>query len=426
MPLPGDVDVVIASELMETGRAILRGFVSEDRTILIGSTHRVYAISEKSAPGNGLAAGERIIEAARRRAARFIGFDMARAASEAGSVISSVMLGALAGADALPFSREQFEDAIRRGGRAVDANLKGFEAGMQLARNPEVSGDVGTLPPEPTTPAGRRFRGAIDAALPECVRPLAIAGVARLMDYQDHPYAELYLDRLESVHAVDGGADDWRLTRETARHLALWMSYEDTIRVADLKVRADRFIRIGQEATARHDQVIRVTDYLHPRIEEVCDVLPKRLGAAVLNGRRLRGLLQRFFSRGRHIETTSLRCYLGLRFIAGLRPWRRHTLRYAIEQARIEEWLALARRAAAKDQSLAAEIIASQRLIKGYSDTFERGLNRFQTVQQTARRLLGEPDAAARVRALNEAALADEEGKAFCKALDKEGSSAAA
>ena len=53
MPLPGDVDVVLASELMEAGRAVQRGLVTPDRTTLIASTHRVYAISEKSAMGDG-------------------------------------------------------------------------------------------------------------------------------------------------------------------------------------------------------------------------------------------------------------------------------------------------------------------------------------------------------------------------------------
>jgi len=100
MPVPGDVDVVIASELMEAGRAILRGFVTAERTTLVASTHRIYAISEKSAMGDGLAASGRIVEAAGQRARRFIGFDMDAAAAAAGSVISSVMLGALAASEA--------------------------------------------------------------------------------------------------------------------------------------------------------------------------------------------------------------------------------------------------------------------------------------------------------------------------------------
>ena len=55
MPTPGDVDVVMASELMEAGRSVLRGLVTPDRTILIASTHRAFAVVEKQAPGDGIA-----------------------------------------------------------------------------------------------------------------------------------------------------------------------------------------------------------------------------------------------------------------------------------------------------------------------------------------------------------------------------------
>ena len=54
MPAPGDVDVVIAAELMEAGRAIQRGLVTPDRTTLIASSHRAYGILEKTAPGAGI------------------------------------------------------------------------------------------------------------------------------------------------------------------------------------------------------------------------------------------------------------------------------------------------------------------------------------------------------------------------------------
>ncbi|MXP29275.1 indolepyruvate oxidoreductase subunit beta family protein [Porphyrobacter algicida] len=426
MPAPGDVDIVVASELMEAGRAILRGFVTEDRTTLIGSTHRIYAISEKSAPGNGISASERIIDAAKQRAARFIGFDMEQAASDAGSVISSVMLGALAGSKALPFPRDAFAEAIRRSGKAIEANLSGFEAGISLARDPQVSSRTHTAPLRPTSTAGRSLAEAIETMLPESARPIALEGVARLMDYQDRQYAELYLDLLDRIYQCDDGSEDWRLTQVTARHLALWMAYEDTIRVADLKVRASRSRRIAEESRAGNDQLVRVTDYLHPRIEEVCDILPRALGSAILNGKVLRSVLNRFFSGGRHVETTRLRWYFALRFIASLRRWRRGTLRYTTEMDRIEAWLDLAADIASEDSALAIEVINAQRLLKGYSDTFERGFARFEAIQQLARGLRGKPDAASRLRTLNEAALADEEGKAFDYALAEECNDAAA
>lgn len=117
MPVPGDVDIVLAAELAEAGRAILRGFVTEDRTTLIGSTHRIYAIAEKSALADGTGSSQRMLDAAERRSKRFIGFDMEEASVRAKSVISSVLFGALAGSGALPFDREMFEQAIRHGGR---------------------------------------------------------------------------------------------------------------------------------------------------------------------------------------------------------------------------------------------------------------------------------------------------------------------
>src|SRR5919109_2074668 len=42
-PSPGNVDVMIASELVEAGRAMTNGYVNPERTTLIASTHRIYA-----------------------------------------------------------------------------------------------------------------------------------------------------------------------------------------------------------------------------------------------------------------------------------------------------------------------------------------------------------------------------------------------
>ena len=54
MPTPGDVDIVIAAELMEAGRSVIRGLVTPDKTLLIASTHRSYAVGEKEKPGDGI------------------------------------------------------------------------------------------------------------------------------------------------------------------------------------------------------------------------------------------------------------------------------------------------------------------------------------------------------------------------------------
>lgn len=420
MPVPGDVDIVIASELMETGRAILRGFVTEDRTTLIGSTHRVYAISEKSAMGDGTGAAQRILDAAQRRAARFIGFDMAAAATGAGSVISSVMFGALAGSDALPFPRDTFEGAIRHGGKAIEANLKGFDLGFTRAGEGDPVAVETALATEPTTAAGRAFKARIEREMPKPAWTFAIEGVRRLMDYQAANYAGLYLDRLAPLVALDGGQDDFALSREAARYLALWMAYEDTIRVAELKTRGTRSERVENEVRLGAGQVMNVTEYMHPRLREVCDVMPAGLGRFVMNSPAMRRMLEPFFTKGRHVATTSLRWHLALRMVAALRAIRPSTLRYREEQERIEEWLGLATQFAATDRLAAVELLSCQQLLKGYSDTFDRGLASFTAIMGEAHRLVGQADAAATLRTLREAALADENGYALSCVLSQD------
>lgn len=417
MPLPGDVDIVVASELMEAGRAILRGFVSADRTTLIGSTHRVYAIGEKMAMGDGRASGERILGAAEQRSRRFIGFDMEEVASRSGSVISSVMLGALAASGALPFPREAFEEAIRAGGKAVESNIAAFAAGYDAATGRIESREASASLPQPTTHVGRVLLDRIQDELPEPARMFAIEGVRRLSDYQDHAYAALYLDRLAGIRARDDGRDSWRLTREAARHLALWMSYEDTIRVADLKVRASRFARVREEVKAKPDQPIAITEYMHPRLEEICETLPAGIGARILSSDGLTRRLRPMFRKGRHVKTSSLRWFLALSMLAGMRRWRRGTLRYKVEQERIERWLELVQATAATDVAAAAELVECQRLIKGYSDTFERGLANFNRIMQVWETIEGRPDAADTLRRLREAALTDEDAKALDSAI---------
>lgn len=417
MPVPGDVDIVIASELMEAGRAILRGFVTDDRTTLIGSTHRVYTITEKSVPGDGMAASQRIIDAAERRAKHFISFDMEEAANEARSMISSVMFGALAGSGALPFERSMFEDAIKHGGKAVPANLKGFGAGYREAGSIRSVAIKAALPPEPTTAAGQALKARIEAKLPSALHPIALEAARKLMDYQDAAYANLYFDRLEKVLATDDGAGDYQLSREAGRYLALWMAYEDTIRVADLKIRETRSARVRREVQLGDQQLMTVTEYMHPRLQEVCETMPKAIGRAILSRPGLVRRLQPLFASGRHVRTTSVRWFLALRMLAAMRGIRRSTLRYADEQARIENWLGLLGNLAKADPQLASEVATLPRLLKGYGDTFERGLMRFERIIEALPALRASGDAASRVAALRDAALADEGREHFDQAM---------
>ncbi len=132
--MPGDIDLVVASELMEAGRAVQRGLVTPDRTHVVASTHRVYSMTERTALGDGRVDAEAILKGCKTAALTLTGFDMAALAEAKKSVISAVLLGAIAGAEALPFSRGEYEAAIRAGGISVGPSLAAFDAGYAAAQ----------------------------------------------------------------------------------------------------------------------------------------------------------------------------------------------------------------------------------------------------------------------------------------------------
>lgn len=444
-PSEGDVDILVAAELMEAGRAILRGFVTPNRTTLIASSHRIAAVSEKIVPGDGRASSDEVKAAAVKAAKAFVSFDMERIAVEAGSVISSSLFGALAGSGVLPFPRESFEETIRASGRGVNASLKAFagayeraahgtepalsssvvtsddrtaDARLPLGGQPE-SEDVGREPP-PTVaqdvhgPADfvagwRRLVGRADA-LPAPVRDMAWAGLRKVVDYQDLAYGAEYLDRVDVAVKRDDDARGYAFSAAAAKHLANAMCYDDIIRVADLKTRSSRSARVRREIGVEDETVLQVTEYFHPRIEEVCGSLPAAIGGWIEARPRLAGWLDRRINKGRRIRTDGAAGFSTLWLIGGLRRWRRSLLRHKVETAHLEEWYRLALARIGSDYDLAVEILNCRRLIKGYSDTHVRGLSKFDRVLSALPLIEGREDAAAWLRRLREAALKDEKG----------------
>ncbi|MCC6611799.1 MAG: indolepyruvate oxidoreductase subunit beta family protein [Burkholderiales bacterium] len=415
-PSPGNVDLMVASEFVEAGRAMQAGYVSPDRTTLIASTHRVYTVAEKAAMGDGRYDSGRLRKAAEKLAKRAVLFDMAERARQAGTVINAVMFGALAGSGVLPFGREACEAAIRKQGKGTEASLRGFAAGYDYA--------AGTAP---AAPAGEEkvWRGQaaerVRTAFPPETHRILEEGVARLVDYQDRAYADLYVNRLAPILAADkrsgGAASGYRLTNETGRFLALWMSYEDIIRVADLKTRRARFERVRAEVGAKPDEPVVIVEYLKPGIEEACSILPRAIARPLLAWAERNG---RTLNVGMHLKTTTLSGYLLMRSLAWLRPLRRMTSRYGEEQERIDRWLAAVAKAAATDGALALEVAECARLVKGYGDTHRRGWGNFERILATLIEVepeLSAADRAAAIRKARLAALADPEGKALAKEI---------
>lgn len=428
MPTPGDVDVVAAAEFMEAGRAMLRGLVTPDRTTLIASTHRSLAVSEKEKPGDGIVSSEPVFEASDFAARHSIQFDMQALAEKNGSVISAVMFGALAGSGVLPFPRETFEEAIRAGGKGVEPSLRAFAAGFDRAANPAEPQPVleaEVLPPVVPESVGvpqlDGLLARIHGEFPDTVRPMLFAGVKRLTDYQDVAYAGEYLDRLRGLLELDrshgGEPAGYAFTDAAAKYLAVAMAYDDVIRVADLKTRASRFARIDKEVGKRPDQLLYMTEFMHPRMEEVIGTMPKGLGLWLEGKPGLVRALDRVVNRGRRVKTGHISWFLSLNLVAALRPARRRLLRHVREMSHVEAWLALATRIIAQDYPLAVEVLACRRLVKGYSDTHARGESKFDRVLAAAPALVGKPDSAGWLRRLRSAALADEQGEALAGAL---------
>jgi indolepyruvate ferredoxin oxidoreductase beta subunit len=417
-PAPGDVDILIAAEWMEAGRAVMRGFVTPDRTTLIASTHRAQAISEKMVPGDGTAKSEEVEAALEIAAEKLIAFDMQTPAVQAGSVVSATLFGALAGSGALPFDVAQFQNIIRKGGRGVEASLTAFDAG--LTGPAEVSLED-TASHEQTISGPEALKAQYNAQadrigqLPESARALAQAGLRKVVDFQDVAYGAEYLDLLEGIAKLDN-REDACLTLTASKHLANAMAYDDVIRVADLKIRSARFDRIDAEMN-RGDRIMAVTEFMHPRIEEVCGTLPACLGRWIEARPRLSGWLDRRINKGRRVRTDTILGYGVLWVVACLKRCRRGSLRHQIEVQHRNDWLELVRRMVGRDYDLAVEILNTRRLIKGYSDTHVRGHSKFDKVLSALPLLQGREDAADWVRRLREAALRDEKGEALDGAL---------
>ena len=423
-PAPDNMDVVVTSELMEAGRMLENGMVTPDRTTLIASSHRVYSILERSAMGDGLFDDTDLRSAATKLAKRAILSDMDAIAKRNGTVINAVLLGVLAGSDELPIPAAAFEQAIENSGVAVDANLRGFRAGLAHVRG---EGDVAGAASEAPTVEGPGQPGIddllaeIERAFPPETTDIVGAGVRRVADFQNPAYGAAYLAKLHGVLAADranGGAGrGFKLTTETARFLALWMAYEDIIRVAELKSRAERMARVRGEVGAKSGEPVVVTEFLKPGWEEISSVLPPALGRILMNwaGRKPG---RRDFHFAMRVKTNTVFGFVRLWLLAKFRWWRPRTYRFAEETAEAGAWLDAIVAAAPRDYGLALEIAELPSLRKGYSDTHRRGVSNYRWIlgSLVLPAAAGEIDAGEAARAIAKArgaALADPDGNAL-------------
>jgi len=420
-PGVGDIDIAVASELLEAGRTVASGFVTPDRTTVIASLSRFYAMDEKIAMGDGRFDQDELVKVINEHARETLLIDMDALAKQSGSIINAVMLGAIAGCGRLPVAVELLETAIREDGKAVESNLRGFRAGLEAA---QAKVQLAKLPEKKKNAAGTLAALEQDVArtFPAVAQPIVLEGVRRLVPYQSPAYARLYLDRLTPIRAADeASGTQGKLVKEVARHLAVRMSYEDVVRVAQAKIAPARMQRIAREELQAKDEPYSVHDFLKPGIEELTQLLPPLLARPILRLAERKGWLGRVYF-GMEINTTSVSGYLRFLLLAKLRALRPYGIRYRQEQEQIESWLGLIEQAAARSGTLALEIAECVRLIKGYGDTHARGLANYRAIESKLIRpaIAGQIPlhrAADAIASARTAALVDPEGESLVKCL---------
>jgi indolepyruvate ferredoxin oxidoreductase beta subunit len=429
-PVPGALDALLSSELLETARQVGNGLASPDRTLVISSSARALTTMERMQMGDGRVEAGDLMKVVQQFSKVHHVFDMNAVAREAGTVVSAVLLGAIAGSGLFPFQREDYEAVVKSGGKGADASLRGFAKAFDIVAKGKQQQDflAQVLTPQaaaqPTAPPA-----APDAArfFPPQVQEMFGLGYARLLEYQGKSYADLYVKRLQSVLEAESDADPqgmhgYAITKEMARWLALWMAFDDIVRVADLKSRASRWTRVQGEVKAGDADLLKVYDHFKPGVPEFAAMLPQGLAAQIVGWDRRR------VARGRQswslplkIGTHSVFGMLALRTLAGMKWMRPRGSRFALEQQMIEQWLQGVVQGTQRLWELGHEIALCGRLIKGYGSTNERGKENLLHVLDHLAKGGVPADAAAAVHAARDAALADDAGKALDATLVQHG-----
>lgn len=435
-PVPGALDAMISSELLETARQVGNGMTSPERTLVLTSSARTLTTQERMQLGDGRADPADLLKLVQQFSRAHQVFDMAAVARESGTVVSAVMLGAIAGSGLFPFTRAQYEAVVKSGGKGAEASLRGFGKAFDIVSKGKEQADfvaqvlapakqpmpAGTLAPQASPPQHEHA-----FTFPHTVQEMFGLGYARLVEYQGKDYAELYVKRLQSVLAAERDADPQgthghAITKEMARWLALWMAFDDIVRVADLKSRASRWQRVQGEVKLGEDDLLKLYDHFKPGVPEFAALLPPALATKLVAWDRKRVIGgKQPWAMPLKIGTHSVFGMVALRTLASMKWLRVRGSRFALEQQMIDKWLQGVVQGTHRGWELGHEIALCGRLIKGYGSTNERGKENLLHVLDHLAQGGQAADAARAIHAAREAALADEGGKALDAALVQHG-----
>jgi hypothetical protein len=190
--------------------------------------------------------------------------------------------------------------------------------------------------------------------LPEGTQAIVGAGIDRLIDYQSPSYAQLYVDRL--CRFIGKPDVDAALLGEIARLMALRMSYEDPIRIAQLKL-------TEQEPSGNRRKF---------RIDELIGCLPAVVAAPLLD------MLDSLnWARAPVSIKYSAANRWGIRRLkieAGLKRWRLFSIRYGKERIWVERWLHMINRSLAKQPAAALAVVQTANMIQGYGSPYRHAM----------------------------------------------------
>jgi hypothetical protein len=199
--------------------------------------------------------------------------------------------------------------------------------------------------------------------LPAGAAPAVNEAIARLIDYQGPSYAQLYVDRLRRFVGRPGvdAAD----LNDIARLMAARMSYEDPIRIAQLKLAEHAAAAVPAPASADNDRK-------RFRIDELIGALPAVAAEPVLDALEWAGWTHAPVS----IKYSAANRFgvRRLKIEAGLKRWRLFSIRYGKERVWVERWLHMIDRALTKQPQAASAIIATADMIQGYGSVYRHGL----------------------------------------------------
>jgi hypothetical protein len=215
----------------------------------------------------------------------------------------------------------------------------------------DVIGDDGDTPP------------FLPADLPAGAAAVVSEGIHLLMDYQGPGYAQLYVDRLRRFVGRQG-VDD-AMIGEIARLMAMRMSYDDPIRIAQMK--------LGEYAEAPGVPGIPSSDDVRQfRLDELVGALPATVAEPVLDTLEYVGWVHKPVSI--RFSTANKWGLRRLKIEAALRRWRLFSVRYGNERAWVERWLHMIDRSLTKQPAAAPEILQTATMVQGYGDAYRQGL----------------------------------------------------